>query len=361
MRPFDWDDLRYFLSVAQSGTVSAAARRLGVDHATIIRRIDALERSMAIKLFERTPRGYFLTANGERLLPSAEAIHHEARKIGREMLANSHGVGGIVRISTLEGFGNFFLAGRLPKFAEHYPNLTIELLTLQQIVALSRREADIAISLQPPETGRFFREKLTDYALFVYGARSYLDARAPIASADDLRDHVFCGYIDDLVFVRGLDYLDEIAKGLRARLQSSSLHVQTEAAIAGYGLCVLPAYIAARYPDLVPVLPDRIALKRSYWLVASADVAPSPRVQAIRRFIRAEVDASQADFLGVTGGKSAQLTRAIVPLPASSWWLIPAAPGGFADLGREARCPIPWRFHGSCGSEAEPRCACLRC
>lgn len=300
MRSFDWDDLRYFLSVAQSGTVAASARRLGVDHATIIRRVDALERSMGVKLFARTPRGYFLTANGERLLPCAESIQNEARKIGREMLAGSHGVGGVVRISTLEGFGNFFLARRLPKFAREHPNLFIELLTLQQIVALSRREADIAISLQPPDAdaGRFFREKLTDYTLFVYGSRDYLKSQRPIKNTDALREHVFCGYIDDLVFVRGLDYLDEVAKGLRARLQSSSLHAQTEAALGGYGLCVLPAYIASRYPELVPVLPEKIALKRSYWLVASVDVAPSPRVQAIRRFIHEEVEADKARFLG---------------------------------------------------------------
>lgn len=298
MRPFDWDDLRYFLSVAQSGTVSQAARRLGVDHATIIRRVDALERAMGAKLFERTPRGYYLTTNGERLLPSAEAIHNEARKIGREMLTGNHGVGGIVRINTLEGFGNFFLAGLLPKFAGMYPNLTVELLTLQQIVALSRKESDIAISLQPPESGQFFHEKLTDYSLFIYGSDQYLQNSPPISNRESLLDHIFCGYIDDLVFVRGLDYLDEIAKGLRAKLKSSSLHAQAEAAIAGYGLCVLPAYIAARLPALIPVLPEKLHLRRSYWLVASSDVAPSPRVQAVTRFIRAEVDAHRSDFLG---------------------------------------------------------------
>jgi len=296
MRAFDWNDLRFFLSVAQAGTVSQAARRLGVDHATVIRRVEALEHAMGVKLFERTPRGYYLTSNGERLLPSAEAMHEEARRIGREMLAANHGIGGIVRISTLEGFGNVFLARRLPKFAARYPNLHIELLTLQQIVALSRRESDIAITLQPPETGRFVREKLIDYTLFVYGSQDYLARCAPIESRDDLRDHVFCGYIDDLVFVRGLDYLDEVAKGLRAKLQSSSLHAQTEAAIEGYGLCVLPAFIAVRHPQLVPVVPDQVALTRSYWLVASADVAPSPRVQAIRQFIRAEVDANRHEF-----------------------------------------------------------------
>ncbi len=231
---------------------------------------------MGVKLFERTPRGYYLTANGERLLPSAETIHEETRKIGREMLASHHGIGGIVRISTLEGFGNVFLAGRLPKFAAQYPNLHIELLTLQQIVALSRREADIAITLQPPDTGRFVHEKLTDYSLFVYGSRDYVAGRPPIRTREDLREHVFCGYIDDLVFVRGLDYLDEVAKGLRAKLQSSSLHAQTEAAIAGYGLCVLPAFIAARHPQLVPVLPDQVSLTRSYWLVTEQRCRAEP-------------------------------------------------------------------------------------
>lgn len=299
MRPFDWDDLRFFLAVARAGTVSQAARRLGVDHATVIRRIEALERAMGVKLFERSPRGYFLTQGGERLLPSAEMIHQEARKIGRELISTSHGVGGVVRISTLEGFGNFFLAKRLPNFAAEYPNLTIELLTLQQIVALSRREADLAISLQPPETGRFFREKITNYSLYVYGSRDYLAAHAPIKTVADLKDHRFCGYIDDLVFVRGLDYLDEVGKGIRSRLQSSSLHAQTESARAGYGLCVLPSFIGSQYPELVPVVPDKVCLTRSYWMVASADVAPSPRVQAVRRFIRAEVDAAHDIFVGL--------------------------------------------------------------
>lgn len=298
MRPFDWDDLRYFLAVARAGTASQAARRLGVDHATVIRRIEALERAMAVKLFERSPRGYYLTQGGERLLPLAETIHQEARKIGRELISSSHGVGGVVRINTLEGFGNFFLARRLPKFAAEYPNLTIELLTLQQIVALSRRESDIAINLQPPETGRFFREKVTDYSLYVYGSQDYLRAHSPIEKRTDLKDHMFCGYVDDLVFVRGLDYLDEVGKGIRARLQSSSLHAQTESALAGYGLCVLPAFIGVQYPELQPVIPDKVRLTRSYWMVASADVAPSPRVQAVRRFIRAEVDTAHDLFLG---------------------------------------------------------------
>jgi len=297
MRPFNWDDLRYFVAVAQAGTVSQAARSLAVDHATVIRRVEALERALGAKLFERNPRGYNLTHTGEQLMASAEIIHEETRKIMREARSGGHAVGGLVRVSSLEGFGNFFLAARLPQFTAHYPNLAVELLTLQQIVALSRREADVAINLQPPEGGRFAREKLTDYLLYVYGSKEYLAKHPPIETREDLRSHPFCGYIDDLVFVRGLNYLSEVAPGLRPRLQSSSLHAQAEAVSRGYGLCVLPAFIGSSRPELERVIPDRIVLRRSYWLVANADVATSPRVQAIWRFIKDQVHAARALFL----------------------------------------------------------------
>jgi DNA-binding transcriptional LysR family regulator len=280
MRPFNWDDLRYFVAVAQAGTVSQAARSLAVDHATVIRRIEALERALGGKLFERNPRGYNLTFTGEQLMASAEIIHEETRKIMREARSGGHGVGGLVRVSSLEGFGNFFLAARLPQFTAQYPNLAVELLTLQQI-----------------ESGRFVREKLTDYLLYVYGSKDYLAKHPPITTREDLKPHPFCGYIDDLVFVRGLNYLNEVAPGLRARLQSSSLHAQAEAVSQGYGLCILPAFIASRRPELEPVLPDEIVLRRSYWLVANSDVATSPRVQAIWRFIKEQVQEAGSAFL----------------------------------------------------------------
>lgn len=298
MRPFNWDDLRYFVAVAQAGTVSQAARSMAVDHATVIRRVEALERALGVKLFERNPRGYNLTHTGEELMVSAEIIHEETRKVMREARSGGRAVGGLVRVSSLEGFGNFFLAGRLPKFTSEYPNLTVELLTLQQIIALSRREADIAISLQAPDNARFTQEKLTDYVLYVYGSKKYLAENATISSREDFKSHAFCGYIDDLVFVRGLNYLNDVVPGLRPRLQSSSLHAQAEAVSQGYGLCVLPAFIGSTRPELERVLPDEIVLRRSYWLVANADVATSPRVQALWRFIKEQVQGSKELFLG---------------------------------------------------------------
>jgi DNA-binding transcriptional LysR family regulator len=293
---FDWDDLQFFLAVARAGTVSRASRGLGVDHATVIRRLDNLEQSLGTKLFERNPRGYNLTHRGERLLVSAQAVEAETQKAERDIAGSDLVISGAVRISSLEGFANFFLAARLPRLAAAHQHLAVEVIAIQQIVALSRREADIAITLQPPENGRFVKERLTDYVLFVYGTKLYLANAPRVRSRADLQHHPFTGYIDDLIFMRGLDYLDEIG-ARRPRLQSSSLHAQMEASLAGHGLCVLPHFIAVQQRKLVPVLPQEVFLRRTYWLVMPADIADTARVRAVAHFIKEEAAAAQALFL----------------------------------------------------------------
>lgn len=292
---FDWDDLRYFLAVAREGTVSAAARRLSVDHAAVIRRVDALERALSAKLFERTLRGYGLTQPGIRLLESAEKMDVEAARVRAEV-GSAGDISGTIRVSSLEGFGNFFLASRLPAFARAFPRLKVELLTIQQIVALSRREADIVITVNPPAMARFERSELVAYRLFVYGSAAYLAKSTPVAQRSDLARHPFSGYIDDLVFTRGLDYLDEVLPGLRPSLQSSSLHAQMEFACAGHGLCVLPTFIARSRPELVPILPDEVMLERSYWLVEPAQGDTSLAVHMAAKFIREAVAGERALF-----------------------------------------------------------------
>jgi DNA-binding transcriptional LysR family regulator len=285
-QPFNWNDLRFFLAVARSGTISLAGRRTGADHATVGRRISALEAALGFQLFERNPRGYNLTQHGETLLGMATAIEAETVRIEEAAAGQQQGLTGAVRISTPEGFGNFFLAPRIGALATSHPRLVVEMITIQQIVALSRREADVAITMSLPPSGNIVQEHLTDYRLFVYGARAYLDAAPPIHGREDLGDHPFIGYVDDLIFTRALDYLAEIRPHLRARLQNSSLQAQLNATVAGFGLCVLPAYVAATAPGLVAVLPETVSLSRSYWMVADADMAETAQIRLVRRFLR---------------------------------------------------------------------------
>jgi DNA-binding transcriptional LysR family regulator len=295
---FNWDDLRFLLAMSRGGSVSAAARALSVDHATVIRRLEGLERSLNAKLFQRNVRGYSLTGPGEQLLLSAKAIEEEATRASEQMSHGRMTVSGGLRISALEGIGNYFLARRLAAFGSAHPDVSIELITLQQLVALSRREADIAITLHPPVTGRFHITRLTDYVLQVYGSRAYLACCAPIVSHGDFGDHPFAGYIDDLVFMRELNYLDKIGARVRPRLQSSSIHAQLEFVRQGYGLCVLPRFVAVSCPDLVPVRADLFTLRRSYWIVADPDIMQTARGKLLVAFLEGEVAEAQALFVG---------------------------------------------------------------
>lgn len=302
-RGFDWNDLRFFLAVAQVGTLTGAARRLGTDHATVSRRITALETAIGAKLFERTPHGYLPTLSGERLVAHAEAMEAEAIAATEGLGRPEAGITGTIRINTLEGFGTFFLAPRLGRFAARHPRLKVELVTIQQIVALSRREGDVAIGLAPPKESRFMVTRLTDYRLGLYAAPDYLTAHPPIERRADLEAHSFVGYVDDLVFTRGLDYLDDVLPGLKARMQSSSLVAQRAICEAGRGLCVLPHFMARGRAGLEPVLPETVELTRSYWLFTHGDIADSARVRAVVRFVEEEIAAAGDWFASPAGSQ----------------------------------------------------------
>ncbi|GGG32728.1 LysR family transcriptional regulator [Chelatococcus composti] len=294
MNRFDWDDLRFFLAVARAGRLTVAARRLGADHATVSRRITALEDALKAKLFERRPQGYALTEHGERLLTKAETIESEALAAQSEIGGADLALSGTVRIGAPDGFGAFFLAPRIGQLAERYPELEIQLVAMPRLLSLSKREADIAISLSPPKEGKIVARKLADYRLGLYAAPAYLAGRPPITTPQDLFDHQLIGYIDDLIFTPELDYLDDIAKGLRPRLQSSNLIAQMNATIAGAGVCVLPDFMAARDPRLVPVLRRDVELVRSFWLIVHADLRDVARVRATVDFLVRETKASRA-------------------------------------------------------------------
>ena len=248
MERFDWDDLRFFLAVARSGRLTAAARRLGADHATVSRRITSLEESLKAKLFERRPQGYTLTAHGERLLVRAENMETDALAIQSDIGGADMALAGTVRIGAPDGFGTVFLAPRLAKLAGVYPGLELQLIAMPRLLSLSKREADVAITLAPPKEGKVVARKLSDYRLGLYASRDYLDAMPTVTKPEDLFSHRIVGYIDDLIFTPELDYLDEIAKGLRAQVQSSSVLAQMNAVVSGAGIGVIHHFMAADEP-----------------------------------------------------------------------------------------------------------------
>jgi DNA-binding transcriptional LysR family regulator len=293
---FDWNDLKSFLGVARSGRLTAAAVRLGLDHSTLSRRLGALEHALKAKLFDRSPSGYTLTEQGGRLLPIAEEMERLSIGAADAVGGTAASVRGVVRIGSPEGFGSYFLAPRIAGLKALYPDLNVQLVAASAVFSLSKRDADVVIAVSRPPAGRLTAARLIDYDLALYAAPSYLEAHPPVRSADDLERHRFVSYIGDLLHFPELDFLQHVAPGGSTSLESSNLVAQLRATLAGAGLCVLPAFLAAEEPGLVRVLPDEVRLTRSLWLIVHQDLAELARIKAVLRFIRAEVEAARAVF-----------------------------------------------------------------
>jgi DNA-binding transcriptional LysR family regulator len=305
MAEFDWDSLKTFLAVARTGRLTAAAQRLGADHTTVSRRISGLETSLGASLFHRAPTGYTLTSHGERLLSTAEAMESLSLAAQTDVGGADLRVTGAVRIGAPEGFGSAFLAPRLGVLAERHPELRIELVAIAGVFSLSKREADIAIHLSPPAEGRLVARKLTDYRLGLYASHAYLAGTPRIGRREDLPDHRFIGYIEDLLTTSELDYLRQGEIPIDAQIKSSNLIAQLAAARAGAGICVLPHFIAREEPELAPVLPAEVGLTRSFWLVTHADLRNLARVRETADFIVEEAKKAKAAFLGLGAGGGA--------------------------------------------------------
>ncbi|MBL29354.1 MAG: LysR family transcriptional regulator [Rhodospirillaceae bacterium] len=297
----DWNDLRYFLAVARNGRLTVAARWMGCDHATVSRRVTTLETALSSRLFERSPRGYSLTEAGERLLTYAEQIESAAAEMQSRIAGENLALSGAVRIGAPDGFGAFFLAPRIGDLMRRYPGLELQIVAMPRIFSLSKREADIAISVARPREGRLVSRKLTDYHLHLYAATDYLAAHPPIVSRADLSDHALIGYITDLIYAPELDYFDEVTDGRHVHLTSSNLIAQMRATQAGAGLCILPDFMAVEAANLVPVLADEIALTRTFWLIVHADLRDTVRVRTVADFIAERVAADRALFLSTAG------------------------------------------------------------
>ncbi|WP_321866555.1 LysR family transcriptional regulator [Paraburkholderia tropica] len=299
METLNWDDLRYFLEVARTQRASGAAKRLGVDHTTVARRVRELEAALGTVLFDKSRAGGFvLTAEGQRLLAYADAVETTVQSASEQFALGAQSLSGHVRVGSTEGFGCFFLAPQLARFTGQHPDMSIDLLPVPHFVSLSKREADLAIMLERPERGQYVYTKLSDYCLRLYGTPDYLARHAPIRSAADLRHHAFISYVADLAFSHELLYLERAAPNVKANLCSTSVIAQYHAAVQGSALAILPCFMAEPDPRLVSILPDEIVVTRRFWLCSREELRKLRRITSLWDYLRAAADANQPLLMG---------------------------------------------------------------
>ncbi len=291
----NWDDARIFLAVARAGQILGAARRLGINHATVSRRVAALEAALSTKLFRRQTTGSELTPEGERFLAIAERMETEIIAARAEIAGEDQVVAGTVRIGAPDGFGVDYLAPRLGELSALHPDLAIQLVPVPRSFSLSRREADIAITMERPTEGRLVAAKLVDYTLSLFASRAYLDAHGTPATPADLKRHRLVGYVPDLVISPSLDYAAEIAPEWEAKVMVSSALGQVAAVQAGAGIGILHSYIARGRDGLVR-LDGFTPIRRAYWIVFHESVRGLGRIQAVSSFIGKTVERDRALF-----------------------------------------------------------------
>ncbi|MDF1632091.1 LysR family transcriptional regulator [Mycoplana sp. MJR14] len=273
----DWDDLRYFTALADDGSLSAAARRLKVDHATVARRIAALEEKTGVRLVDRRARRYQLTPEGVRVAEHARRMEVEALAVERSLHPRPGERPVEVSVSAPPVIAVGLIAPRLAAFRKDHPNIRLRLLGHIQTVSLTRREADVAVRLSRPADTTLVVRKAATIRYRLYAAASYLAGRAPA-------DYEFIGFDDSVGEIAQQTWLMEIAGKRPLALRSNDLAIQAAAAAAGLGIAALPEFAAARL-GLEEMDASTGAYARDAWLTYHHDLRDSPAIAAAVPFL----------------------------------------------------------------------------
>lgn len=295
----DWDGIRYFLEVARTQRVSAAALRLGVRHTTVSRRIHLLEQSLNTVLFNKSKAsGYTLTEDGQRFFAHAERIESALLSAQEEVSGQAAALSGHLRVGVTEGFGSYVLAPLLVDFERRFPDITLDIMPVPRFISLSKREADIAISLEQPQRGPYLCTLLGEYTLLLYGTQDYLQSHPPIETREQLSQHRFIGYVEELLFSDHLRYLEDVVPSAKVGLRSTSVIAQYHAVLQGNALTILPSFMAAQDKRLAPVLKDEICVTRRFWMYCHEDLRQSRRVMALWDFLKRSAELNRPLLAG---------------------------------------------------------------
>jgi len=274
----DWEDVRYFVALARRGTLSATARDLRVNHATVARRVAILEAAMGRPLLDRRADGYALTADGKAVLDEARAMDEAALSVLRRLDAGTE-LNGLVRLAIGRVLAERFLIDRLRPFHARYPAIDLEIIGGSRVVSLARREADLALRYGSPRDSELIARRVATIGFGLYASPKYRD------KVDAGAAPAFIGFDQESDFIAEAVWLGEQFAERRFSLRTNSQTTQAAAARAGFGVALLPRYLAAGDPDLVQVsLANRLP-EREVWLIIRRDLRNVPRVRAVTDYL----------------------------------------------------------------------------
>jgi len=283
IRPrIDWDDLRYILAVANAGSLGSAATVLRVSRTTVLRRINAFERKHAVRLFERLPTGYTLTAAGEDILATARGFEAAISTLENTLAGQDSRVEGLVRVTTTDTLLASVLPDILATFKQANPGMTLNVTTSNQQLNLSHREADVAIrpARQAPET--LVGRRICSVAFAVYAS---VDVAAKDKAIRDLSTQPWIAPDDTLADISVARWLRTSTSASRYAMTVDSLVAMRDLCAAGLGLAALPCYLGDLDGRLARVLPPVPEMTTSLWVLSHPQLAQTARIRAFIDYV----------------------------------------------------------------------------
>lgn len=292
----DWNDLRYFLAVARTKSLTLASTNLKVSQSTVSRRVIELEKSIGMVLFQRHQTGYFLTDEGREVFRQAELVEERIMALERGAAGLDKKPAGTVRLATSESLATDLVIPSLAAFRELYPEICLEVITSTATAKLSRREADIALRMVRPTRGNLKMRRLGHMTYSVYGSSEYIK-RHPYIEGEPLGGRHFIAWDESHAHLPAADWLAREHPGCKIALITSSLPAQIAAVRAGLGLAVIPDFLTLN-DNLIRVIPNDQMFSADVWLVTHADLAGSARVRAVADFLSEKVVQSNSELSG---------------------------------------------------------------
>jgi DNA-binding transcriptional LysR family regulator len=285
MHSVNWDDLQIFLAVSRAGRISTAARRLGVEHTTVSRRLSSLERDLGVPLFYRTTTGYLLTAHGQNVLANAESMERAAVAVAARAHEHSGTLAGRVRVALVPEFASHWLAPQLPSFRALHPQIDLQILVGTRQRDLSRGEAELAVQSPRPRQSGLVSVRIARTTVGLYASRTLIGGTRPwIDDASSLKDLPLLVYTPPFQILQAAKWFQPILAAGRVVLETNSSLALLAAAKAGAGVAVLARFLARDHDDLVAVS-DNVA-ENDVWLITHPEFRRDPGVRATADFLR---------------------------------------------------------------------------
>ena len=291
------DDLLVLLAVARSGRFTAAAESLGLNHTTISRRINSLEKTLGGRVLSRAVGGWELTELGRRAATAAEEVEAAVAAFdgGPDVPRQ---LSGVVRMTATDGFSAYVAAPAIARLQRSHPALSVEIVTVTRQALQIRSGIDIEVVVGEPQVHRAEAVHLGEYVLGMYASRDYLEERGAPTTADELTRHPLVYFVDSMLQVDDLDAPRRLVPTMNDSLSSTNVFVHVEATRAGAGIGLVPCFMADRHDDLVRLLPEAFAERLPYWMVLRTDSLRRPAVAAVADALRAQTASYTAELLG---------------------------------------------------------------